>query len=104
MGTIIDNCINIGTDLGLNTVGQVVVLLATQVVAWIFSLVFAGLSRKYRTVTLLSVCIIGYFCVCLYALTLRTLIQFGLMAFGGGDVPGIDSVPVQKLFFKNYSG
>ena len=88
VGTIIDNCINIGTDLGLNTVGQVVVLLATQVVAWIFSLVFAGLSRKYRTVTLLSVCIIGYFCVCLYALTLRTLIQFGLMAFGVGMFQG----------------
>ena len=34
VGTIIDNCINIGTDLGLPTVGQVVFLLATQVVAW----------------------------------------------------------------------
>ena len=33
VGTIIDNCINIGTDLGLPTVGQVVFLLATQVVA-----------------------------------------------------------------------
>ena len=44
VGTIIDNCINIGTDLGLNTVGQVLVLLATQVVAWVFSLVFARLS------------------------------------------------------------
>lgn len=34
VGTIIDNCINIGTDLNLNTVGQVVFLLATQVVAF----------------------------------------------------------------------
>ena len=33
VGTIIDNCINIGTDLGLPTVGQVIFLLATQVVA-----------------------------------------------------------------------
>ena len=32
VGTIIDNCINIGTDLNLNTVGQVVFLLATQVI------------------------------------------------------------------------
>ena len=30
VGTIIDNAINIGTDLNLNTVGQVVFLLATQ--------------------------------------------------------------------------
>lgn len=88
VGTIIDNCINIGTDLGLNTVGQVVVLLATQVVAWLFSLLFARLSRKYRTVTLLSVCIVGYLCVCLYALTLQNLIQFSIMAFGVGMFQG----------------
>ena len=88
VGTIIDNCINIGTDLGLDTVGQVVVLLATQVVAWIFSLVFARLSRKYSTVRLLSVCILGYFVVCLYAFTLRSMLQFGIMAFGVGMFQG----------------
>ena len=55
VGTIIDNCINIGTDLGLPTVGQVVFLLATQVVAWIGSLVFAKLSKKYDTVKLILV-------------------------------------------------
>ena len=88
VGTIIDNCINIGTDLGLDTVGQVVVLLATQVVAWIFSLVFAKLSKKYRTVTLLKACIIGYLCVCLYAFTLRSMLQFGILAFGVGMFQG----------------
>lgn len=88
VGTIIDNCINIGTDLGLDTVGQVVVLLATQVVAWIFSLVFAKLSKKHRTVTLLKACIIGYLCVCLYAFTLRSMLQFGIMAFGVGMFQG----------------
>ncbi len=64
VGTIIDNCINVGTDLGLNTVGQVIFLLATQVVAFIFSLIFARLSKKFRTVTLILVCIVGYFAVC----------------------------------------
>ena len=88
VGTIIDNCINIGTDLGLDTVGQVVVLLATQVVAWIFSLVFAKLSKRYSTVKLLRVCIIGYFVVCLYAFTLKSMVQFGIMAFGVGMFQG----------------
>lgn len=88
VGTIIDNCINIGTDLGLDTVGQVVVLLATQVVAWIFSLVFAKLSKRYSTVKLLQVCIIGYFVVCLYAFTLKSMVQFGIMAFGVGMFQG----------------
>lgn len=68
VGTIIDNAINIGTDLNLNTVGQVVFLLATQVVAFGGSLVFAKLSKKYNTVTLILVCIAGYFGIALYAL------------------------------------
>lgn len=88
VGTIIDNCINIGTDLGLDTVGQVVFLLATQVVAWIFSLIFAQLSKKFDTVKLILVCIAGYFCVCLYALTLHTLLGFGILAFGVGMFQG----------------
>ena len=101
VGTIIDNCINIGTDLGLNTVGQVLVLLATQVVAWVFSLVFARLSQRHSTVRLLTVCIVGYLCVCLYALTLQNLVQFGLMAFGVGMFQGsIQSL--SGLFLQNH--
>ena len=88
VGTIIDNCINIGTDLGLPTVGQVVFLLATQVVAFGGSLVFAQLSKRYDTVPLILVCIVGYFAVCIYALTLRTLIDFGILAFGVGCFQG----------------
>lgn len=88
VGTIIDNCINIGTDLDLNTVGQVVFLLATQVVAFGGSLVFAKLSKRYSTVKLLLVCIVGYTAVCLYALTLRTLLHFAILAFGVGCFQG----------------
>ena len=88
VGTIIDNCINVGTDLGLNTVGQVIFLLATQVVAFIFSLIFARLSKKFRTVTLILVCIVGYFAVCLYALTLHNLLGFGILAFMVGMFQG----------------
>ncbi|MDO4622594.1 MAG: MFS transporter [Eubacteriales bacterium] len=88
VGTIIDNCINVGTDLGLNTVGQVITLLATQVVAFAFSLLFAKLSARYRTVTLIEICIIGYFFVCLYALTLHSLLGFGILAFGIGMFQG----------------
>lgn len=88
VGTIIDNCINIGTDLGLPPVGQVVFLLATQVVAFGGSLTFAKLSKKYDTVTLILACIVGYFCVCMYALTLKTLLHFGILAFGVGCFQG----------------
>ncbi len=99
VGTIIDNCINIGTDLDLNTVGQVVFLLATQVVAWGGSLTFARLSKKYETVPLILVCIVGYFAVCLYALTLSTLWHFGILAFGVGCFQG----SIQSLSRSYYS-
>ena len=87
VGTIIDNCINIGT------------LLATQVVAWGGSLVFARLSRKHSTVPLILVCIAGYFAVCLYALTLKTLLHFGILAFGVGCFQG----SIQSLSRSYYS-
>ncbi len=88
VGTIIDNCINVGTDLGLNTVGQVITLLLTQVVAFAFSLIFAKFCKKYRTVTMIKVCIAGYFFVCLYALTLKSLVGFAILAFGVGMFQG----------------
>ena len=88
VGTIIDNCINIGTDLGLDTVGQVIFLLLTQVVAWIGSLVFAKLSKTKDTVFLIQICILGYTAVSLYALTLTHLWQFAVMAFGVGCFQG----------------
>ena len=99
VGTIIDNCINIGTDLGLNTVGQVIFLLLTQVVAWIGSLVFARLSKTKDTVYLIQICILGYTAVCLYALTLTKLWQFAIMAFGVGCFQG----SIQSLSRSYYS-
>ena len=99
VNTIIDNCINIGTDLGIDTVGQVIFLLATQVVAWLGSLVFAKLSKKHKTVNLILICIVGYFLVCLYALTLKTLWHFGILAFGVGCFQG----SIQSLSRSYYS-
>ena len=104
VGTIIDNCINIGTDLNLNTVGQVVFLLATQVVAFGGSLFFAKLSRKKDTVSLILICIAGYFVICLYALTLRTLVRLCDSGIWSGMLSGINSVVVAVVLFQNYSG
>ena len=49
---------------------------------------FARLSKKYDTVTLILVCIVGYFAICLYALTMTTLLHFGILAFGVGCFQG----------------
>ena len=108
VGTIIDNCINLGTDLGLNTVGQVIFLLLTQVVAFFGSLTFAKLSKKFHTVTLIKTCIIGYTIVCLYALTLQNLVQFAIMAFGvgcfQGSIQSLSRSYYSRIIPKNNSG
>lgn len=88
VGTIIDNCVNIGTDLGLDTVGQVVMLVGTQIVAFSFSMLFVRLTQKYKTVTLIKICILGYLCICLYTLTLHSLIGFAILALAVGMFQG----------------
>ena len=45
------------------------------------------------------ICIFGYFAVCLYALTLHTLIDFGILAFGVGCFQG----SIQSLSRSYYS-
>lgn len=99
VGTIIDNCINVGTDLNLDTVGQVIFLLLTQVVAFGGALAFARLSRRFSTATLIEICIVGYFFLCLYALFLTNLVRFAILAFGIGCFQG----SIQSLSRSYYS-
>lgn len=86
--TIIDEAVAIGTALGLDQTGLLVVLLLTQVVAFAFATLFGKLSEKYSTVTLISIAILGYFAVAIYALFMHTLWQFGIMAFVVGMFQG----------------
>lgn len=86
--TIIDEAVAIGTALGLNQVGLLVVLLLTQVVAFAFATLFGKLSKKYSSTSLIMVCIFGYFTVAIYALFMSTLWQFAIMAFIVGMFQG----------------
>ena len=100
VGTIIDNCVTIGKAVGLNNdILLIVFLLLTQVVAWIGSLVFARLSKKYRTITLLSICIGGYFVGSLYGLFIHTMLDFAILAFIVGCFQG----SIQSLSRSYYS-
>ena len=100
VGTIIDNCVTIGKAVGLNNdILLIIFLLLTQVVAWIGSLVFAKLSRKYKTITLLSICIGGYFVGSLYGLFINTMLDFAILAFIVGCFQG----SIQSLSRSYYS-
>lgn len=86
--TIITEAVAIGTALGLDQIGLLVVLLLTQVVAFVFATIFGKLSQKYESIKLIYVCIFGYFCVAIYALFMKSLWQFGVMAFIVGMFQG----------------
>lgn len=104
VGTIIDNCINIGTDLNLNTVGQVIFLLATQVVAFGGSLFFAKLSRKKDTVSLILIWhrrLFLHLSLCTDAADARAFCDSGVRRW---MLPGIDSVAVTVVLFEDHSG
>ena len=86
--TIIDEAVAIGRALGLDSTGLLVVLLLTQVVAFAFSLLFGKLTQKYKSTTLISVCIAGYFAVAIFALFMHHLWQFAIMGFMVGMFQG----------------
>lgn len=86
--TIIDEAVAIGKSMGLPDIGLLMVLLFTQVVAFFFASLFGRLSRKYPSTKLITVCIVGYACVAFYALIMKTLWQFGILAFGVGMFQG----------------
>lgn len=86
--TIIDEAVAVGTAMGLSTVGLLIVLLLTQVVAFTFSTLFGRLAQKHDPVKILSVCIGGYLFVAVFALFMHTLWQFGIMGFVVGMFQG----------------
>ena len=86
--TIIDEAVAIGSAMNLDQMGLLVVLLLTQVVAFAFASLFGRLSTKYKSTTLITVCIVGYTCIAFYALCLKELWQFAILAGGVGMFQG----------------
>ena len=86
--TIIDEAVAIGRSFGFDDMILLVVLLLTQVVAFVFATIFGKLTEKYENVTLITVCIGGYLFVSLFALTMHAVWQFGVMAFVVGMFQG----------------
>ncbi|MEE0954252.1 MAG: MFS transporter [Eubacterium sp.] len=86
--TIIDMSTAYGTALGLNTVSLLLALLVTQFVAFPSAITFGKLSKKYSSKTLISVCIVAYFCVAMFAIFMTTQVHFWILAVGVGLFQG----------------
>lgn len=86
--TIIEMATAYGQSLGLDTTGLLLALLVTQLVAFPSSLVFGKLTKRFRTETLIAVCIIAYTGIALFALIMATQTHFWILAICVGLFQG----------------
>ena len=75
-------------DLGLDTTGLLLALLLTQIVAFPAALIFGKLSNLIENTKLIKVCILAYFLIALYGITLQQQYQFWILAVGVGIFQG----------------
>ena len=78
--TIIDMATAYGSALGLDSTGLLIALLVTQIVAFPFAILFGKLAKKYSTDILISICIIAYFGIAVFAYFLSNQVQFFALA------------------------
>lgn len=78
--TIIDMATAYGQALGLDSTGLLLALLLTQIVAFPCALFFGRISKKYPAPRLISICILAYLFISLYAFGLDTQIEFWVLA------------------------
>lgn len=86
--TIFTMATSIGRDLGVKTGMLMVVLLAVQLIAVPFSLLYGWAADKIGTRRALIIGICVYIVICLYALRLKTLFDFWFLAILIGTSQG----------------
>jgi len=87
--TIIEMATAYGSALGLDTTGLLLALLTTQIVAFPFSILFGRLAAKYRSDILITIAIIAYFCIAVFAAAfLKTQVHFWILAVCVGMFQG----------------
>lgn len=86
--TIINTSTAYGKALGFSSTSLLLALLLTQFVAFPSALLFGRLARKYHAEILISVCIIAYFCIALFAVFMTKQIHFWILAVSVGCFQG----------------
>lgn len=86
--TIIDMATAYGSALGLDSTALLLALLVTQIVAFPFAILFGRISGKYKTSSLITVCIVAYLGIALFAITLAQEWQFWVLAVCVGMFQG----------------
>ena len=106
--TIIDMASAYGSALGLNSTGLLLALLVTQIVAFPCAIIFGNLSYKVSTEKLITVCILAYLGIAVFAIFLKTQLQFWILAilvgmFQGG-IQALSHSYFTKIIPEEHSG
>ncbi|MBS4200955.1 MFS transporter [Bacillus sp. FJAT-49732] len=80
VGTIISMATAYGTDMGISSTTLLIILFATQVVAAPFAILYGKFSDKFGAKKMLNVGIIVYIIVCIYAVFMKTALDFWILA------------------------
>ena len=86
--TIIDMSTAYGSALGLDSTGLLLALLVTQIVAFPSAIIMGRLARKMKSEVLITICIIAYFCIAVFAVFMSSQIHFWILAIGVGMFQG----------------
>ena len=78
--TIIDMATAYGSALGLDSTGLLLALLVTQIVAFPFAILFGRLAKNHSSEKLISICIMAYFGIAVFAIFLQHQWQFWTLA------------------------
>ena len=78
--TIIKMAGTYGDDMGIEAVDLLIILLATQFVAFPFALLYGKLSKRFTGKKMLYVSISIYIFICIYAYQMDTVLEFWILA------------------------
>jgi len=80
VNTIITMATSIGSDMGINSITLIVVLLAVQFIAFPCAIIFGRLSEKYGSKKMLCFGVLLYIFITVYAFFMKTVLDFCILA------------------------
>lgn len=93
VGTIISMATNYGTTLGLGSIGMILALLVTQVVAMPFSIFFGNWGRKYGALRMISIAVVVYVIITIIGFVMGFMVDFHeMLGLEYDEAIGISSV------------
>lgn len=100
VGTIIKMATSVGADLGLGMIELVIMLLLVQIVAFPFSILYGNLATKHGEKPIITVGIITYLILCIFALFISAPWHFYILGFMVGTAQGGVQSLSRSLFSK----